>query len=88
MLVLWRTNLLPNKLKVIDEVANTLNLRRVLPKLPASGAIGDGLDAISGEPRTKPIGSFLCVGSGSAACDGNPFVTADVLAVMAAERGR
>ena len=84
VLILWRTNLLrQTKLKVIDEVANALSFYdytffRELPRL--YGAIEDRLDAISGEPRAKPIGSFLCVGSWIGGDrDGNPFVTADVL---------
>ena len=84
VLVLWRTNLLrQTKLKVIDEVANALSFYdytffHELPRL--YGAIEDKLDAISGEPRAKPIGSFLCVGSWIGGDrDGNPFVTADVL---------
>ena len=84
MLILWRTNLLrQTKLKVIDEVANALSFYdytffHELPRL--YGAIEDRLDAISGEPRTKPIGSFLAVGSWIGGDrDGNPFVTADVL---------
>jgi phosphoenolpyruvate carboxylase len=84
VLILWRTNLLrQTKLKVIDEVANALSFYdytffRELPRL--YGAIEDRLDAISGEPRTKPIGSFLRIGSWIGGDrDGNPFVTADVL---------
>ena len=84
VLILWRTNLLrQTKLKVIDEVANALSFYdytffHELPRL--YGAIEDRLDAISGEPRTKPIGSFLRVGSWIGGDrDGNPFVTADVL---------
>jgi phosphoenolpyruvate carboxylase len=84
VLVLWRTNLLRQmKLKVIDEVSNALSFYDYtffseLPRL--YGAIEDRLDAISGEPRTKPIGSFLQIGSWIGGDrDGNPFVTADVL---------
>jgi phosphoenolpyruvate carboxylase len=84
VLILWRTNLLrQSKLKVIDEVANALSFYdytffRELPRL--YGAIEDRLDAISGEPRTKPIGAFLRIGSWIGGDrDGNPFVTADVL---------
>ena len=84
VLVLWRTNLLrQTKLKVIDEVANALSFYdytffHELPRL--YGAIEDKLDAISGEPRAKPISSFLWVGSWIGGDrDGNPFVTADVL---------
>jgi phosphoenolpyruvate carboxylase len=84
VLILWRTNLLrQTKLKVIDEVANALSFYdytffRELPRL--YGAIEDRLDAISGEPRAKPIGSFLRIGSWIGGDrDGNPFVTADVL---------
>jgi phosphoenolpyruvate carboxylase len=84
VLILWRTNLLrQTKLKVIDEVANALSFYdytffHELPRL--YGAIEDRLDAISGEPRMKPIGSFLSVGSWIGGDrDGNPFVTADVL---------
>ena len=84
VLILWRTNMLrQTRLKVIDEVANALSFYdytffHELPRL--YGAIEDKLDAISGEPRTKPIGSFLRVGSWIGGDrDGNPFVTADVL---------
>jgi phosphoenolpyruvate carboxylase len=84
VLILWRTNLLrQSKLKVIDEVANALSFYdytffHELPRL--YGAIEDRLDAISGEPRTKPVGSFLRIGSWIGGDrDGNPFVTADVL---------
>ncbi len=84
VLILWRTNMLrQTKLKVIDEVANALSFYdytffQELPRL--YGAIEDRLDAISGEARTKPIGSFLRVGSWIGGDrDGNPFVTADVL---------
>ncbi len=84
VLILWRTNLLRQmKLKVIDEVANALSFYdytffQELPRL--YGAIEDRLDAISGAPRAKPIGSFLRIGSWIGGDrDGNPFVTADVL---------
>ena len=84
VLILWRTNMLrQTRLKVIDEVANALSFYdytffHELPRL--YGAIEDKLDAISGEARTKPIGSFLRVGSWIGGDrDGNPFVTADVL---------
>jgi phosphoenolpyruvate carboxylase len=84
VLILWRTNLLRQaKLKVIDEVTNALSFYdytffRELPRL--YNTIEDGLDAVSNEPRTKPIGSFLRVGSWIGGDrDGNPFVTADVL---------
>src|SRR6185437_13771732 len=84
VLILWRTNMLgQTKLKVIDEVANALSFYdytffHELPRL--YGVIEDKLDAISGESRTKPIGSFLRVGSWIGGDrDGNPFVTADVL---------
>ena len=84
VLILWRTNMLrQTRLQVIDEVANALSFYdytffRELPRL--YGVIEDRLDAISGEPRTKPIGSFLRVGSWIGGDrDGNPFVTANVL---------
>jgi phosphoenolpyruvate carboxylase len=84
VVILWRTNLLrQTKLKVIDEVANALSFYdytffHELPRL--YGAIEDKLDAVSGETRTKPIGSFLRIGSWIGGDrDGNPFVTADVL---------
>ena len=84
VLILWRTNLLRQmKLKVIDEVSNALSFYDYtffseLPRL--YGAIEDRLEAISGEPRAKPIGSFLQIGSWIGGDrDGNPFVTADVL---------
>ena len=84
VVILWRTNLLrQTKLKVIDEVSNALSFYdytffHELPRL--YGAIEDRLDAISGEPRAKPIGSFLRIGSWIGGDrDGNPFVTADVL---------
>ena len=84
VVILWRTNLLrQTKLNVIDEVTNALSFYdytffRELPRLYS--AIEDRLDAISAGPRTKPIGSFLRVGSWIGGDrDGNPFVTADVL---------
>ncbi len=84
MLILWRTNMLrQTRLKVIDEVANGLSYYdytffRELPRI--YGAIEDRIDALSGETRTKPIASFLRVGSWIGGDrDGNPFVTADVL---------
>ena len=84
VLILWRTNLLrQTRLKVIDEVANALSFYdytffHELPRLYS--AIEDRLEAASGERRTKPIGSFLKVGSWIGGDrDGNPFVTADVL---------
>src|SRR6185437_8594924 len=84
VLILWRTNMLrQTRLRVIDEVANALSFYDYtffdeLPRL--YGVIEDKLDAISGESRTKPIGSFLRVGSWIGGDrDGNPFVTADVL---------
>jgi phosphoenolpyruvate carboxylase len=84
VLILWRTNMLrQTRLQVIDEVANALSFYdytffRELPRL--YGAIEDKLDAMSGEPRTKPIASFLCVGSWIGGDrDGNPFVSAEVL---------
>jgi phosphoenolpyruvate carboxylase len=85
VLILWRTNLLrQTKLKVIDEVSNALSFYdytffQELPRL--YGEIEDRLDAISGQSRTTPIGSFLRIGSWIGGDrDGNPFVTADVLA--------
>ena len=85
ILILWRTNLLrQTKLKVVDEVSNALSFYdytffEELPRL--YGAIEDQLDAISGQSRAKPIGSFLRIGSWIGGDrDGNPFVTADVLA--------
>jgi phosphoenolpyruvate carboxylase len=85
ILILWRTNLLrQTKLKVIDEVSNALSFYdytffQELPRL--YGAIEDQLEAISGQSRAKPIGSFLRIGSWIGGDrDGNPFVTADVLA--------
>ena len=84
VLILWRTNMLrQTRLKVIDEVTNGLSYYdytffRELPRL--YGAIEDKLDAISGQPRVKPIPSFLRVGSWIGGDrDGNPFVTAEVL---------
>ena len=84
VLILWRTNMLrQTRLKVIDEVANGLSYYdytffRELPRI--YGAIEDRIDALSGETRTKPIASFLRVGSWIGGDrDGNPFVTADVL---------
>jgi phosphoenolpyruvate carboxylase len=84
VLILWRTNMLrQTKLKVIDEVANALafydyTFFQELPRL--YGSIEDKLDALFGEPRGKPIGSFLRVGSWIGGDrDGNPFVTAEVL---------
>jgi phosphoenolpyruvate carboxylase len=84
VLILWRTNMLrQTRLQVIDEVANALSFYdytffRELPRL--YGVIENKLDAMLSEPRTKPIGSFLRVGSWIGGDrDGNPFVTAAVL---------
>jgi phosphoenolpyruvate carboxylase len=84
VLILWRTNMLrQTRLNVIDEVANALSFYdytffRELPRL--YGVIEDKLGGISGEPREKPIRSFLRIGSWIGGDrDGNPFVTADVL---------
>lgn len=85
VLVLWQTNLLrQTRPDVLDEVANGLSYFKYtfFPELPRLYALlEDRLGATSQEPATLPLASFLTIGSwiGSDR-DGNPFVTADVLA--------
>ncbi len=85
VLLLWRTNMLrQTRLRVIDEVSNGLSYYdytffRELPRL--YGAIEDELARLQPASATRRIGSFLRVGSWIGGDrDGNPFVTADVLA--------
>lgn len=85
ILVLWQTNLLRHtRLSVRDEVANGLSYYdysffRELPRL--YGILENRLADLEPEPGAAPIASFLRIGSwiGSDR-DGNPYVTADVLA--------
>jgi phosphoenolpyruvate carboxylase len=85
ILVLWQTNLMrQTRLSVMDEVANGLSYYdytffRELPNLYAN--LEDKLAELDPDSDTKPIASFLRIGSWIGADrDGNPFVTADVLA--------
>ncbi|MCG8512173.1 MAG: phosphoenolpyruvate carboxylase, partial [Rhodospirillales bacterium] len=85
VLVLWQTSLLrQTRLDVLDEVSNGLNyfkytFFRELPRLYA--LLEDNLGANSRNPETLPLASFLTIGSWIGGDrDGNPFVTADVLA--------
>ena len=88
VLALWQTSLLRRrKLTVIDEVANGLSYYdySILQELPGVyRTLESQLDAFgSNEPR-QPIPSFLRMGSWIGGDrDGNPFVTADVLATTA-----
>jgi phosphoenolpyruvate carboxylase len=84
VLVLWQTSLLRRtRLNVLDEVKNGLNyfkytFFRELPRLYA--LLEDRLGAVSRNPETLPLASFLTIGSWIGGDrDGNPFVTADVL---------
>ncbi len=84
VLVLWQTSLLrQTRLNVLDEVKNGLNyfkytFFRELPRLYA--LIEDRLGAVSRNPSTLPLPSFLTIGSWIGGDrDGNPFVTSDVL---------
>ena len=96
VLSLWQTSLLRRrKLTVIDEVANGLSyydysflteLPLVYAKLEADFEKYDGGNP--GSSEAKPIPSFLRLGSWIGGDrDGNPFVTADVLAETAQMHG-
>ena len=85
VLVLWQTSLLrQTRLDVLDEVTNGLSyfkytFFRELPRLYA--LLEDRLGAVGRNPSTLPLASFLMIGSWIGGDrDGNPFVTADVLA--------
>ena len=85
VLVLWQTNLLrKTRLDVLDEVTNGLGYFKFtffheLPRLYAF--LEDRLNAVSPEPGKLPLPSFLMIGSWIGGDrDGNPFVTAEVLA--------
>ena len=85
ILILWRTNMLRlTRLRVIDEVANGLSYYdytffRELPRIYC--AIEDELARQAPSEADRRIASFLRVGSWIGGDrDGNPYVTADVLA--------
>ena len=85
ILILWQTNILRStRLKVLDEVANGLSFYdhtflRELPRFYAD--LEDQLGAIEPAWDGLEVSSFLRIGSWIGGDrDGNPFVTAEVLA--------
>ncbi len=85
VLALWQTRMLRlEKLDVLDEVANGLSFyeNTFLPELPQLyGALEDELARRYAGPGTVELPPFLRIGSWIGGDrDGNPFVTADVLA--------
>lgn len=85
VLALWQTGMLRNsRLNVLDEVSNGLtyydySFFEQLPKIYR--AIEQRLDESSDNGPVTPIASFLQIGSWIGGDrDGNPFVTADVMA--------
>ncbi|WP_246725559.1 phosphoenolpyruvate carboxylase [Beijerinckia sp. L45] len=92
MLALWQTSLLRrNKLTVIDEVANGLSYYdySLLQELPGVyKTLEAQVAAFESNEPDMPIPSFLRMGSWIGGDrDGNPFVTADVLATTARMHG-
>ena len=92
VLTLWNTNLLRNrKPTVIDEVGNGLSYYdySLLFELPlVYQTIEDCIEKFGADESAKPIPSFLRMGSWIGGDrDGNPFVTADVLATTARMHG-
>ncbi len=88
MLALWQTSLLRRrKLTVIDEVANGLSYYdySILQELPGVyRTLEAQVEAFASNEPSQPIPSFLRMGSWIGGDrDGNPFVTADVLATTA-----
>src|SRR5262249_16483504 len=85
VLILWRTNMLrQTRLKVIHEVANRLSYYdyTFFSQLPRIyGLIEDELCRPDGSRPATSLPSFLRIGSWIGGDrDGNPYVTADVLA--------
>ena len=85
VLVLWQTNLLrQTKLDVMDEVTNGLSYYdytffHEMPRLYT--LLEDRLAGLDPAPSAPPLASFLRMGSWIGGDrDGNPFVTADILA--------
>ena len=92
MLSLWQTSLLRRrKLTVIDEVANGLSYYdySLLQELPGVyRTLEKQVEAYASNEVNAPIPSFLRMGSWIGGDrDGNPFVTADVLATTAEMHG-
>ncbi len=92
VLSLWQTNLLrTRKPTVIDEVANGLSYYdySILAELPGVyQTIETAMDGFATNEKPKPIPSFLRLGSWIGGDrDGNPFVTAEVLATTARMHG-
>ncbi|MCW5731025.1 MAG: phosphoenolpyruvate carboxylase [Alphaproteobacteria bacterium] len=92
VLTLWQTSILRStRLRVIDEVANGLayyehTFLRALPRFYAD--FEDGLGAADPEWRGLEVPSFLRMGSWIGGDrDGNPFVSAEVLAQTLAMQG-
>jgi phosphoenolpyruvate carboxylase len=85
VLSLWQTRMLRlEKLEVLDEVANGLSFfeQTFLPEVPLLyGALEDELQRRYPDAAATELPSFLRIGSWIGGDrDGNPFVTADVLA--------
>ncbi len=85
VLALWQTRILRlEKLEVLDEVANGLSFfeQTFLPEVPSLyGALEDELHRRYPAAPAPELPSFLRIGSWIGGDrDGNPFVTADVLA--------
>ena len=92
VLSLWQTNLLrTRKPTVIDEVANGLSYYdySLLFELPGVyQTLETAIEGFTTNEKPKPIPSFLRLGSWIGGDrDGNPFVTADVLATTARMHG-
>ena len=92
VLSLWQTSLLRRrKLTVIDEVANGLTYydASLLEELPAVyQTLEKQMEIFAGNEPVGPIPSFLRMGSWIGGDrDGNPFVTAEILAAAARMHG-
>jgi phosphoenolpyruvate carboxylase len=92
VLTLWQTNLLRStKPTVLDEVANGLSYydHSLLQEVPGVyQTLETAIEGFATNERPKPIPSFLRMGSWIGGDrDGNPFVTADVLAQTALLHG-
>ena len=93
ILTLWQTSLLRGtRLAVVDEVTNGLSyyeyaFLREVPRLHLS--LEDELAAIDPASQDAEVGTFLRMGSWIGGDrDGNPFVTAEILAETARMHGR